>query len=448
MKKLNIRTKIMVWFTLLSAILLGVLIPTVYTSVAVSLRQTLYADLQMTISQVFSSAEVQNSRLSLDVEELDLADNVVLTVLSESGSVLYAGKNSDWLRQANVSYGENTLSVDGKRWAVQVGSFELSDVKMTAIAASPMDYVSESLNDLILLLIILIPVYLFISAMGAFFLAKRAMRPIHQITQTAKIIENGRLEKRICGIDTKDEVGELAATFNGMLDTLEVSFQRERQFTSDASHELRTPVTVISACAEDALSDESAVCREQVETIQNEAMRMAKMISQLLMLSRGYEGRCHFELDQINLCEMVDSVSEELNDVAEGRQISIHNDIDRLLEITADQSLMTQLFVNLIGNAIKYGSTGGNVWLNASRKGIGTQIEVSDDGVGISKEDMPHVFERFYRADKARDRSGSGLGLAIVKWIVELHHGTIAVRSSLGHGTAFIIVLPRNLDGA
>jgi signal transduction histidine kinase len=314
---------------------------------------------------------------------------------------------------------------------------------MTVIAAGSMDYVTESLNDLILLLLILVPVYLLISAVGAFFLAKRAMRPIRQITKTAQAIESGDMAQRIHNVDSNDEVGELADTFNGMLDTLEISFRRERQFTSDASHELRTPITVIAACTEDALGDNGAVnCRENLETIKDEAARMTKIISQLLMLSRGYEGRCHFEPDRICLYDMVDSVSEELKDTAEKMCISIHNDVGKNIDVTADQSLMTQLFVNLIGNAVKYGSAGGNVWLNAREQDGQLHIEVSDDGIGISEDDQTHIFERFYRADKARDRTGSGLGLAIVKWIVDLHSGAIGVKSSLGHGTTFEITLP------
>lgn len=441
MKKLKIRTKIMLWFTLLSAILLGALIPTVYTSVATSLRQTLQANLQMTISQVFSSVESKNGRLVLDLEELDIQDGIALNILSADGSVLYGSQSTAWLNDEKLESGENYLFVNGKQWAVQMQHYEIDDAKMTVIAASSMDYVKESLNDLILLLLVLVPVYLLFSAVGAFFLAKRAMHPIHQITQTAQEISNGNMEQRIRNIDTRDEVGELADTFNGMLDTLEVSFQRERQFTSDASHELRTPITVISACTEDALSNNATDCRESLETIKSETERMTKIISQLLMLSRGYEGRYHFEPDRLCLFDMVDSVSEELKDAAENMHIAIHNDIPESLEIVADQSLMTQLMINLIGNAIKYGHRTGNVWLNAREEDGTIQIEISDDGIGISEEDQVHIFDRFYRADKSRDRSGSGLGLAIVKWIVELHGGTIGVKSKLGHGTIFKIEL-------
>lgn len=227
-----------------------------------------------------------------------------------------------------------------------------------------------------------------------------------------------------------------------MLDRLEDSFQRERQFTSDASHELRTPLAVISACAEDALGRKATDCCESLMTIREEAERMTKIISQLLMLSRGYEGRLHLDPEQIALRDMLDSVCDELKDSASEKQIRMHNGVTGGAFITADQSLITQLMINLIGNAIKYGRRGGNVWLDAAVRDDGTHITVADDGIGVSDEDLPRIFERFYRADSARDRSGFGLGLSIAKWIVEMHRGAINVQSSLGHGTTFEVVLP------
>jgi signal transduction histidine kinase len=442
MKRLKIQTKIMLWYTLLSAILLAVLVPTVYTTVASSLSQTLQTGLQMAISQVLPSIEAKDGQITLETDELDLKDGIYLCIRSREGETLYENPRAQWLSDLKAAEGTANVTENGKSWAVRVQNYETDGVKVTVLAASSLDYVRESLHDLILLLLLLIPVYLFVSALGSCFLAKRAMSPIHQITQTAQAIGNGDMSNRICGVSAKDEVGELADTFNRMLDTLEVSFQRERQFTSDASHELRTPISVISACAEDALFDNSPDVRDNLDTIKNEAERMKKIIAQLLMLSRGYEGRCHFEPEQINLCDMVNSVSEELKDSSQAAGIAIHNDMDKTLEIVADQSLMTQLFVNLLGNAIKYGKSGGNVWLNACARENEVQMDVTDDGIGIGPEDQPHVFERFYRADKARDRSGSGLGLAIVMWIVEMHGGKISVKSRLGYGTTFEVLLP------
>ena len=287
------------------------------------------------------------------------------------------------------------------------------------------------------------PVYLALSAAGAYLLARRAIRPIAEITRAAEDISAGDLSRRIAGIATRDEVQELADTFNAMLERLEESFARERQFTSDASHELRTPVAVISACAEEL--DGAVRGAEGAETlavIRKETARMGKIISQLLMLTRGYEGRCHIEKEDLDLREAVDSVMDELAETAAASRIRLTDLTPAGCLVYADQSLLTQLLINLIGNSIKYGVPGGRVVVQADAGAQGCTFSVSDDGIGIRAEELPHVFERFYRADKARDRTGSGLGLSIVQWIVQLHGGSVSIRSEYGAGTQVTVFFP------
>ena len=304
-------------------------------------------------------------------------------------------------------------------------------------------------ESIVWLLAFLIPGYLILAAISSYILAKRTLQPVHQITMAAKSIKDGDLSGRIDGVFSHDEVGELADTFNQMISELDFAFKRERQFTSDASHELRTPMTVITACVEDALcTGDETIIRENLRIIQNENQRMRKMLSQLLMLSRGYEGRCQFEPEELYPWEMADSVVEILMAEIEEKKIQIHNEIPRTLSIYADQSLFTQLLVNLVENAVKYGNENGNIWLTASADKNGFLLHVKDDGIGIGREDLSHIFERFYRADKARDRNGSGLGLSIVKWIVELHGGAVHVESRPEKGTAFHITIPKEPETA
>ena len=262
------------------------------------------------------------------------------------------------------------------------------------------------------------------------------------ITKAAESIRAGDLSRRITGIATKDEVQELADTFNTMLERLERSFERERQFTSDASHELRTPVAVISACAEEleaGLSAGEAV--QSLAAIRRESARMNKIISQLLMLTRGYEGRIHLEKETLEFRNLVGSVMEELSENAAASEIRLLNQVPQGCTIFADQSLLTQLLINLIGNSIKYGVMGGKVTVRAAASETGCTFTVSDNGIGMQPEELDHIFERFYRADKARDRSGFGLGMPIVKWIVELHGGDIRVASEAGKGTQVTVTV-------
>ena len=260
--------------------------------------------------------------------------------------------------------------------------------------------------------------------------------------RAAEQISAGDLSRRIAGIATRDEVQELADTFNTMLVRLQDSFKRERQFASDASHELRTPIAVISACAEELHS--AASNGENAETLavsQKESARMSKIISQLLLLTRGYEGRYHLKKEELDLCETVGSVLDELTENAAASHIRLYNLVPAGSVLFADQSFMTQLLIDLAGNSIKYGVPGGKIAVGAVCGPDGCALTVYD-GIGIQPEELPHIFERFYRADKARDRSGSGLGLSIVQWIVELHGGQIDVRSEHGKGSEVAVTLP------
>lgn len=300
--------------------------------------------------------------------------------------------------------------------------------------------VERSLDQLQLVMLLAVPAFLGLAVFGSYFLAKLALRPIDRITETAISLGAGNLFRRITGIDSRDEVGRLAGAFNGMLARLEESFQREKQFTSDASHELRTPVSVIMAYAENltahAPDSETA---EQADAILLESRRMHSIIAQLLALTRGYEGKYQLSLEEINLKEMVSDVLAELTEKAAASGVALIEQVPPRIQLSADQSLMTQLLLNLVENGIKYGKLGGTVAVSALEQDGHILLTIQDDGIGIGEADLPHIFDRFYRADQARDRSGSGLGLSIVKWIVELHGWSIQTASQAGIGTRFTI---------
>ncbi len=229
-----------------------------------------------------------------------------------------------------------------------------------------------------------------------------------------------------------------------MLASLEDSFRRERRFTSDASHELRTPVAVILAYAESLMADTSLpdAQRETVKTILNECRRMRRMIEQMLTLTRAQEGRYPVTMEHICLNDVLDGVQAALEPIAADRSIALHIDAESRIELTADQSLITQLLLNLTENAVKYGKDGGDVWVCALQDDDRSVITVSDNGIGINSENLPHIFDRFFRADAARDRTGTGLGLSIAQWIVQLHGGTIRAESEENTGTQFTVTLP------
>lgn len=441
MKQLKISTRITLAFFVLSAVLLAILIPSAYILVKMTLQNSLAGDMQLSESAIADAMFEKNGTVYIDETSFTkdtVKPGVYVQVTDTAGKILYQSTDAD-IVFIIAGYEQGNVKEEDE-WTFLEKTETIGDHTVHVSVLGNI-YFNDFLNDFIWIVLFLVPGYLLLAVIGAKVLAKRALKPINQITMTAKKISEGKdLSKRIEGIAIEDEVGELADMFNRMIAALEVSFQRERQFTSDASHELRTPMTVINACTEDALYTGDAEIRtENLKMIQKENERMTKMLSQLLMLSRGYEGRYHFQPEQLNLYDIADSVADSMSVMAAAKSITIHNQISEEQYIEADQSLLTQLLVNLVENAIKYGKNGGNIWIYMQNPASGWMLCVKDNGVGIGKEDMRHVFERFYRADKARNRNGSGLGLSIVKWIVTLHGWDISVKSAVNAGTTMMI---------
>lgn len=442
MNRLKIRAKMLLLYMIFSVVLLSILLPLVYRTVSASLYQSLESDIQLTVSQMMATSKMQHGEFTTKISPEEMR-GLSACVLAGKNKVLFTTQNGNWLQ--NIEKEDRQVLHNGEIFLVIQEKYEMDNHKLTVVAGSSIASMQKSLEHLRLLLLALIPVYLGFSGLCAFFITKRALRPIAKITETAKTIGSGDLSQRIKQLPVKDEVGELIDAFNAMLDKVEHSFQRERQFSSDASHELRTPVAVISACTEDALTEpQSAETRRNLESIRKETNRMNHIISQLLLLTRGYEGRYRVEKEEISLSEMVESVMEELEEQAAKAGIHLENQVEETVSLVADQSLMTQLLVNILTNGIKYGRPGGVVQVYGDQEGNQVTLRIKDDGIGIGPEDLPHIFKRFYRADKARDRSGSGLGLSIVQWIIEIHQGDITAESEIGGGTVFTIKLPKN----
>ncbi len=314
-----------------------------------------------------------------------------------------------------------------------------------ARVCAALEPLENSLAGIRLGILLAAPAYVAVAIFGSYLIVKKTLKPISFIIATAQSIEGGDLSRRINGVESADEVGELAGTFNEMLERLETAFRREKQFASDASHELRTPVAVISACVEDILEHPENLdpeLRRSAEEIHTESRRMNAIITQLLMLTRGYEGQYHLEWEQLDLGDVIESVQEQMEGYAAEAGISLSSQVPAPIQLFGDQSLLTQMLLNLVENGIKYGKPGGFVQISARQEGAEAVLVVEDNGIGIPPDEHPLVFERFYRADRARDRSGSGLGLSIVKWIVQEHHGKISLKSEPKHGSAFEIRLP------
>ncbi len=328
----------------------------------------------------------------------------------------------------------------------------------------PVTDIEESLTSVRSSFYIGIPLALAISIFGGLWLARKALRPMEQIADTAREIGAKNLSQRIALPERTDrEMATLIDTLNSMFGRLESSFQQITQFTSDASHELKTPLSIMKGEIEqaarhleaaDRLDPEEA--RQVLASAMEEVDRMQRIVEGLLMLSRADDHKLPLELESVGIYSYLQSLMEDGEILAEERGLTLTSNLDeqaRSVHIRADTTRLYQVVMNLLDNAFKYTPAGGNVTLflhstEASSAMHQVQFGVTDTGIGIAKEDLPKVFRRFYRTDEARSgphgdaERSLGLGLAIVKSIVEAHGGTIGVESELGRGTRFTITMP------
>ena len=269
-----------------------------------------------------------------------------------------------------------------------------------------------------------------------------AFAPVRKIARTAQhIAQSGDLQARIELGAGRDEIYTQASAFDQMFDRPQRAFGNERQFTSDASHELRTPISVIIAQCEDALDSAQNLeqARAALDTVLQQAQKMSALIAQLLTLARADSGRYHLQREQVDLSEMMQLIADEQRQYAAQRHIAIQTEIQPGLTLCADETLLMRMLINLVENGIRYGRDGGHLWLCLYAQGGQLLGEGQDDGIGIGPAHLERIWERFYQVDSARNgaAAGAGLGLSMVKWIVQVHGGTVDVRGTCGVGARF-----------
>jgi heavy metal sensor kinase len=287
-------------------------------------------------------------------------------------------------------------------------------------------------------------IVLLLGLLGGWWFVGRSLRPISAISSTAAKISAGDLSQRINTEETESELGRLAAVLNSTFARLETAFAQQKQFASDAAHELRTPVSVILTQTQSALSRErdSASYKQTVEACQRAAQRMRKLIESLLELARFDAGQEVLKRMEFDFSKIIADSAEMVQTMADEKNVKIISGAEPL-RITGDPERLTQVVTNLLTNAIQYNQTGGEVRIELKLENGLAVLKISDTGKGITPEDLPRVFERFYRADKSRTGAGnSGLGLSICKAIVEAHGGTIEAAQGSGSGAVFIVRLP------
>jgi heavy metal sensor kinase len=325
------------------------------------------------------------------------------------------------------------IEVNGRSYTVQTGV--------------PTDQIIATLSLFRRYLLMIAPLLLFAAASGGCWLSRKALSPVDAITRTARSIGGSNLGDRLEKLSTGDELQRLSDTLNEMLARIEGAFLRVTQFTADASHELRTPISLIRTEAEIALrkSRGSEEYREALRHILLEVERTSSLVEELLTLARADSGRENLHLTLLDLRSAIAETANEWRQLVESRNLQFRQAIaDCELPVLADRRAVQRLLAILLDNAAKYTPPPGVVELRLEARYDQAVVTVFDSGIGIAEQDQKKIFERFYRADKARNREfgGAGIGLAIADWIVQQHRGSIAVQSSLGNGSSFIISLP------
>jgi len=312
-------------------------------------------------------------------------------------------------------------------------------------------HIQEVQRLLIYLLALSIPFVLLAASLGGWFLASNALSPIDRITRTAAQISADDLHQRLNLKLPNDEVGRLAATFDSMLARLQDAFEQQKRFIADASHEMRTPLTILKGDVEVALNRPRSTdeYRHTLEMVNQTTDRLTALVEELFLLARADSNRYPLELEPINLVQLLTTEVSHLLPQAVKRQVTLHLDAPENIPMQGDPAKLTRLFRNLIENAIKYSPANASVTVTAKQVDDQVRVDITDTGPGIPPEHLAHIFERFYRVDKARSReesdagsSGAGLGLSIVQWLAQAHGGRIVVASQVGQGTTFSVWLP------
>ena len=449
MKKItSIKTRITIWYTTLMFVLIVVVLSLVGgLSYQLSI-DSVEKNVILQVTQVTEKLSKRQPGVFEIVESKEEFKNV--SIYEMNGKYIVGQYNYDVV---NIPFEEGIPrreSIDGKDYIVydtrtpgppgRHGGFWIRGV--------------ESVNSTtllgrsaIIIMLILIPLILLLTALGGYYITQKAFRPINNIVKTANDISHQKdIKQRIeIAPDSKeDELHHLSVTLNKMLDKIENLIKQEKQFTSDASHELRTPISVILAQGEyllDIAKDEKE--KELAQTIVDKSKQVSKLVSRLLLLARIDQNRQKFNKEKVDLGVIIDVAVDSMKELAAQKDILLFSNVPEGTIVDADESLLLSAITNLISNGIKYGNESGHVSVSASRLGERTEIVVADNGVGISEEHIDKIWTHFYRVDDVRndEYGSSGLGLSMVKSIIELHGGEITVKSTLGQGTEFRIIL-------
>ncbi|HEY6464493.1 MAG TPA: heavy metal sensor histidine kinase [Candidatus Acidoferrales bacterium] len=455
MKWPGIRGQLTAWYSVILAVSLAAFCCVAYFAMLYSLRETVQSELRQRSegARDIIAQDGPEGRQALMDELREYADGLGREGrmrVSDARGVLFA--SPDMYQPFEPRHRFAQLRpwhewIGGKSYLLLRQNMEVAGTRYDVTLAVETGDFDRALTRGSVLIFATAPLFLVIAAFGGYWMSRRALDPVDQMTQAARSIGAHDLAKRLAVPPTRDELARLAETLNAMLARLESAFRKITQFTADASHELRTPVAVMRTSAEIALrkSRDEAEYREALTQILHETDRLSQLIENLLALARADSGAASMQMERTNVGALLAEACEKSQLLADQKSIALsRNGAADAVWMQADPDSIERLFVILLDNAVKYTPSGGQVDVKLGADDGFAVVEIRDNGIGISAEDMPHIFDRFYRADRARTREhgGAGLGLAIGKWIAEAHGGEIHVQSDPARGSLFQVRIP------
>lgn len=436
----SIRFRIIILFSSILIIAIGV----IFSSFYIFTNKIIYQEVDKELSLHSHNLDQFGNVPTMVTVQLDQNGNVTKSSVDfNSSTMLFSNLFKIAQKNRSITFINQSMGNTPMRFLIKP---TWTDDKLTEVllVAHPIEAIQKSLNSLMSTLAFIFIIFILPVILGAIVFTQKIIKPISSVIQNMDDITTENLEMRLPNPKSNDEIEKLTLTFNNLLDRLHQSFKRERQFIEDIAHELKTPIATLKGGIELTLSKDrsNTEYKRTLEETLIDTDRISKLVSNLLDLAWVGMSQNTLNNKQFNLSEVTNDLAQIALKLGLQKNIVVNIDIDKNIKIYGDESKISRAILNLIDNAIKYTSSNKNVLISLKQLKRTIILTIRDEGVGISKSDLEHVFERFYRGSKTAKTLGSGLGLAIAEGIIKTHSGDIKIESKIGKGTIVKVILP------